>query len=627
MDVPHRLKANADHGQLERRDVGRRRRAAAQSRVRERAAVRVDEERVRAAALRAGHHEQLGRNALHRHVGRHDAEQFLAAEPLALAAVSFHHRLDALAALNFTTLPADYDAALPDEPLRETSVVLLAPRALRRPADAFAGAGDDEPADFVAAVHRYLNDALFPAAQADFAGDGAPLRPGVRGDVKRSAALEAVWRQSLTRAGAPRRFLFATPLGVTRVMPGVARPFGAHTRRYDPLGESWYVEALRAGGSMAVTRPRLDAASDALLVTMSHAVYAEDDDERVLGVSAMDVPHRRLDGVVTRVAQCGALAGRECYLLDSEARFVTPLDGDASTVGASFVERQPSAARALLAAGALRRVLVPDFVSGTVCERWLLAPNVTAGGDALELVASGGCPNGRVWMSAVESGGAGAGGAASNVTRDEATAKTVASLVPPGALVGDAADGDASLDALDALDAPQLYLVMIDAYAWGVGPDCGAELPAVLEHNDTCAPYVAGACSATDFAADAARTGGERLCASFDGLGDRFADELRRSVGAAPGEAPVEVQCAPALVETVVPVPADDTGVWLIIGLVLGVLLLCAAAVVAVCVIKSAKRKHETNVNVEQSAAAAPAGGAAAAGQLDSDSESWEPSE
>lgn len=36
---------------------------------------------------------------------------------------------------------------------------------------------------------------------------------------------------------------------------------------------------------------------------MSHAVYDTEHEDRVVGVSAMDLPHRQLSGVVDQVAQ------------------------------------------------------------------------------------------------------------------------------------------------------------------------------------------------------------------------------------------------------------------------------------------------------------------------------------
>jgi hypothetical protein len=82
-----------------------------------------------------------------------------------------------------------------------------------------------------------------------------------------------------------------------------------------------------------VTQPRLDTKRGQLVMTISHAVYDERDASVVLGVSAMDVPQRRFVDVIDRVAQCSRAAGRQCYLLDSEARFVTAVDGDESTIG------------------------------------------------------------------------------------------------------------------------------------------------------------------------------------------------------------------------------------------------------------------------------------------------------
>jgi hypothetical protein len=220
-------------------------------------------------------------------------------------------------------------------------LVFLAPRAYT---DAKRRAGDaTTTAEFVAELNVYLNDVLFvDKALAEEAGGDlskeAPLRTGVRGDVKRTAALEPVWRQTL--AGdvdrAPLRVMYATPAGVTRVMPGSANPFGAGSDVFDPLQQSWYRQALAANGAMTVTRPRLDANGEDLLVTVSHALYHENEPDVVLGVSAMDVPHRLFARVVDEVAQCRGTAGRECYLLDTEARFVTTLATDVEEKGFLF---------------------------------------------------------------------------------------------------------------------------------------------------------------------------------------------------------------------------------------------------------------------------------------------------
>ena len=236
-----------------------------------------------------------------------DASQFLAAEPLALADISYYHRVDLLN--ENATVPAD---------LKNTSVVLIAPRAFRNPLPVITRASNLTE-DFVNDLHYYINNPLYPGEQARFEGDNALLRPGVRAEIKRTVALELVWRQSLARDGAPLRVMFATPSGVLRVMPGSVAPFGDQSRRFDPIAESWYREALRSAGAMAITNPRLDSASQTLVVTMSHAVYDDTDPNLVLGVSAMDVPHRRLNDAVAKVAQCDGTAGRECYLLDQEA--------------------------------------------------------------------------------------------------------------------------------------------------------------------------------------------------------------------------------------------------------------------------------------------------------------------
>ena len=71
-------------------------------------------------------------------------------------------------------------------------------------------------------------------------------------------------------------------------------------------------------------------------MTVSHAIYHDEEPDVVLGVSAMDVRHQLFARVVDQVAQCTGTAGRECYLLDTEARFVTALSSDANQKGFYF---------------------------------------------------------------------------------------------------------------------------------------------------------------------------------------------------------------------------------------------------------------------------------------------------
>jgi hypothetical protein len=126
-----------------------------------------------------------------------DAAQFLQAEPLAVATTSYYYRLDLYASAGLPLPPSAVTSANgSDVTTRNASVVLLAPRALATPADALA----DETSAFVGAVHKYLNDALFASEQAAL-DEQPPVRAGVRGDVKRTASLELVWRQSLEQAG------------------------------------------------------------------------------------------------------------------------------------------------------------------------------------------------------------------------------------------------------------------------------------------------------------------------------------------------------------------------------------------------------------------------------------------
>jgi hypothetical protein len=124
-------------------------------------------------------------------------------------------------------------------------------------------------------------------------------------------------------------------------------------------------------------------------------------------------------------------------------------------IGKLLVPRQPSVALALLRRGLLRRALVPDFASAVVCERWVLDVGAETQRVVVEQRASGGCPNGDVWLSEVErDGAAGAGG-----RRD----------------AGGGGGGEAmsAFDVADAkLTAPRLFLVIVDAYQFGVGGDC-----------------------------------------------------------------------------------------------------------------------------------------------------------
>jgi hypothetical protein len=276
-----------------------------------------------------------------------DAEQFLQAEPLAVALTSYYYRLDLYAAAGLVLPPSAMTSVNGGEvSSRNASVVLLAPRALATPADAL----EDETSAFVGIVHKYLNDALFPNEQAAL-DEQPPVRAGVRGDVKRTSSLEPVWRQSLSQPDAPLRVMFATPRGVLRVMPGESAPFGARSRRCRSARRDVVHRGAalrrRAGGDAAAPRHE----TGQLIMTISHAVYDERDPSVVLGVSAMDVPQRRFVDVIDRVSQCSRAAGRQCYLLDEEARFVTALDGDESVDWRSFVPRQPSVAFALVRRG------------------------------------------------------------------------------------------------------------------------------------------------------------------------------------------------------------------------------------------------------------------------------------
>jgi hypothetical protein len=511
-----------------------------------------------------------------------DAEQFLQAEPLAVALTSYYYRLDLYAAAGLVLPPSVMTSVNGSEvSSRNASVVLLAPRALATPADAL----EDETSAFVGIVHKYLNDALFPNEQAAL-DEQPPVRAGVRGDVKRTSSLELVWRQSLSQPDAPLRFMFATPRGVLRVMPGESAPFGARSRRVDPLAETWYTEALRSGGALAVTQPRLDTKRGQLIMTISHAVYDERDPSVVLGVSAMDVPQRRFVDVIDRVSQCSRAAGRQCYLLDEEARFVTAVDGDERTIGRSFVPRQPSVALALVRRGFLKRALVPDFASAVVCERWVLSiggDNATASGTVEEKV-SGGCPNGDVWVSEVQ--------------RD---------ALPQ--LAGDAmpmpiVNATVEFDVVDAkLTAPRLYLVIVDAYQFGVGGDCST-LPDELrvDSDETqCEPYVIDQCMSRDFAE--VHRPVEVECTDFGGLSRAVVDELRRSEGTPK----LEEVCA--VVER--DVPQGDINLALVIALPIVACILCVGAIAALVVLRARRNASapppQVNVAVEKRDGAADA--------------------
>jgi hypothetical protein len=496
-----------------------------------------------------------------------DAEQFLQAEPLAMALTSYYYRLDLYAAAGVALPPSAVNVS-GDVTARNQSVVLLAPRALATPADALV----DETSEFVGTVHKYLNDALFPNEQAAL-DERPPVRAGVRGDVKRTASLEPVWRQSLGMADAPLRVMFATPRGVLRVMPGESAPFGARSRRIDPLAETWYTEALRLGGALAVTQPRHDTATGRLVVTISHAVYDENDASVVLGVSAMDVPQQRFVAVIDRVAQCNREIGRQCYLLDSEARFVTALADDESAIGESLVSRQPSVAFELLRRGALKRTRVPDFASAVVCERWALDVGGANGSEVFEQRATGGCPNGNVWVSVMYP------------------------TAPPG-MAGDAepavvvATSAVGFDVIDAkLTAPLLYLVIVDGYQFGgAGADCSVVPYELRGENETqCEPYVIGKCENRDFA-DVARPV-ELECTDFGGLSRAVVDELRRSDGAPQ----VALMCA----STTRSVSSEgDINLALAIALPIVACILLLGVIAAAVVMRARRKEEPQQVNV-----------------------------
>ena len=79
-----------------------------------------------------------------------------------------------------------------------------------------------------------------------------------------------------------------------------------------------------------MSAPSYDLAREQLLVTISHAVFDTVTADRVLGVSGMDVPYTLFSGVLDQISQCRGVLGRECYLLDQNAKFVTTLSSDTS---------------------------------------------------------------------------------------------------------------------------------------------------------------------------------------------------------------------------------------------------------------------------------------------------------
>jgi hypothetical protein len=127
--------------------------------------------------------------------------------------------------------------------------------------------------------------------------------------------------------------------------------------------------------------------------------------------------------------------GRECYLLDQNANFVTTISSDTSQmsacaratviaftrvcagIGQFFGLFQPTAAQALVDGGYLQQVVQPDLSTGVVCEQWQLsstpsgndtAANTTGtasstnSSSVVQLVLLGGCPSGTLWLSAVQ---------------------------------------------------------------------------------------------------------------------------------------------------------------------------------------------------------------------------------
>jgi len=298
----------------------------------------------------------------------------------------------------------------------------------------------------------------------------------------------------------------------------------------------------------------------------------------VLGVSAMDVPQRRFADVIDRVGQCDRRAGRQCYLLDEEARLVTPVDGDERTIGLSFVPRQPSIALALLQRGFLQRTQVPDFVSGVVCERWVLdiSNDTSANASFVEAKIVGGCPSGDLWLSAIESD------APTELAGD-------AQPIPMDSVLGISQSGIADSKVL----APRLFMVIIDEYKFGVGGDCATLPPELRVDSDDvkCRPYVVDQCANREFAEESRPV--EVQCTDYEGLSRAVVDELRRSQGTPKLEQVCAVQDTPTP-------ELDDLNLWLVIALPVIAFVLCCGALIAVVLVRARKRVTETTVTVEQ---------------------------
>jgi len=361
-----------------------------------------------------------------------------------------------------------------------------------------------------------------------------------------------------------------------------------------------------------VSAPRYDAARQQLLVTSSHAVFDSVTADRVLGVSAMDIPYTLFSGVLDQISQCRGVLGRECYLLDAAGKFVTTLSSDISqmTVGQFFGQYQPTAAQALIDSGYLTQRVVSDFTSGVVCEQWQLATTLAgANGTSsttasmaapVQLVLSGGCPSGLLWVSEV---------------KQDATMSTSAAMAAAAAAA--TLGNDTSLANVTevasslAAQTPQLFLVIIDNYAYVPGTGCSM-LPADLLTGD-CAPLVVGACDSKEFAADTTRR--HIVCAPYDALTSDVADELRQppstllsmpAPGAAATPAAAQVLKCSAL-SAKSSLAAISLGIILAIVLPLVSLVLCTAGLIAVCIVRSRRRRADTKVNlqVEQQAPAA----------------------
>jgi len=288
------------------------------------------------------------------------------------------------------------------------------------------------------------------------------------------------------------------------------------------------------------------------------------------------------------------------------------------TVGEFFGKYQPTAALAMIAGGYLARSVAPDLTTGVVCEQWQLgvsrANSSAAPSSApVRLVLAEGCPSGTMWLSEVQR---------DNATMTAATTMMADTLSNFTSVM---AVGDVNATALAAslaAQTPKLFLVIIDSYVFG-GGSC-TNLPASLVDTSTCAPLVVGACDTEEFAADTKRH--VITCNPYEALSDSVAEQLRQApmlIAAPPGAPPPPpvLSCASVTRGESSSAPFNPLFILAIVLPIVAVVLL-VAGIIAVCIVRSKRKRTDTNVKVAIDDKAAPPAKRASAADIRDD---WAP--